>query len=94
MDRARAGYIEGFISILVNSLLFGLKMWAGVVTGSLALTADAWHTLSDSVSSVVVVAGVRLSSRKPDRDHPFGHGRWNRLPHGNCLYPGGHSWDS
>jgi cation diffusion facilitator family transporter len=79
MDRARAGYIEGFVSIIVNILLFGLKLWAGIVTGSIALTADAWHTLSDSVSSVVVVAGVRLSSRKPDRDHPFGHGRWEQI---------------
>jgi len=79
MDRARAGYIEGFVSIVVNSLLFALKIWAGMVTGSLALTADAWHTMSDSVSSMVVVAGVRLSSRKPDRDHPFGHGRWEQI---------------
>lgn len=79
MDRARAGYIEGFVSIVVNSFLFALKIWAGIVTGSLALTADAWHTMSDSVSSMVVVAGVRLSSRKPDRDHPFGHGRWEQI---------------
>ncbi len=79
MDRSRAGYIEGFVSIVVNILLFGLKMWAGIVTGSIALTADAWHTLSDSLSSVVVVAGVRLSSRKPDREHPFGHGRWEQI---------------
>jgi cation diffusion facilitator family transporter len=79
MDRSRAGYIEGFVSIVVNILLFGIKLWAGIVTGSIALTADAWHTLSDSLSSVVVVAGVRLSSRKPDREHPFGHGRWEQI---------------
>ena len=79
MDKTKAGYTEGVVSILSNSVLFGLKMWAGIVTGSIALTADAWHTLSDSISSVIVVVGVRLSSRKADREHPFGHGRWEPI---------------
>jgi len=76
MDKKRASLLEGGISILANIALFILKFWAGVVSGSIALTADAWHTLSDSVSSVVVILGARLSSKKPDKDHPFGHGRW------------------
>jgi cation diffusion facilitator family transporter len=67
---------EGWISIVVNVLLFAVKYWAGIVSGSLALMADAWHTLSDSLSSVIVVAGARLSFKKPDRGHPFGHGRF------------------
>lgn len=79
MDKNRAGYIEGFISILVNTGLFGLKLWAGIVSGSLALTADAWHTLSDSLSSIIVILGVKLSSKKPDEEHPFGHGRWEQI---------------
>jgi cation diffusion facilitator family transporter len=79
MDKARAGYIEGIVSVVVNSLLFGIKFWAGVVTGSIALTADAWHTLSDSLSSIVVIIGVKLSSKKPDNEHPFGHGRWEQI---------------
>lgn len=79
MDKAKAGYIEGVVSIIINTLLFFLKLWAGVVTGSIALTADAWHTLSDSISSFVVIVGVKLSSRKPDKDHPFGHGRWEQI---------------
>lgn len=76
MDKKRASFLEGGISILANIALFILKFWAGAVSGSIALTADAWHTLSDSVSSVVVILGARLSSKKPDKDHPFGHGRW------------------
>jgi cation diffusion facilitator family transporter len=79
MDKAKAGYIEGVVSIIINTLLFVLKLWAGIVTGSIALTADAWHTLSDSVSSVVVIVGLKLSSREPDKEHPFGHGRWEQI---------------
>jgi cation diffusion facilitator family transporter len=79
MDKSRAGYLEGIISVAVNSILFVLKFWAGVVTGSIALTADAWHTLSDSLSSIVVIIAVKLSSKKPDNEHPFGHGRWEQI---------------
>ncbi|MDD4236802.1 MAG: cation diffusion facilitator family transporter [Bacteroidales bacterium] len=79
MDKVRAGYLEGIISVIVNSVLFALKFWAGIVTGSIALTADAWHTLSDSLSSIIVIAAVKLSSKKPDSEHPFGHGRWEQI---------------
>ncbi len=71
----RLANAEGWISILVNTLLFGLKYWAGVVSGSLALIADAWHTLSDSISSVVLLLGIKYSRKPADKDHPFGHGR-------------------
>ena len=64
---------------MTNLLLFGLKYWAGIVTGSIALMADAWHTLSDSASSVIVIGSVRLSSREPDKRHPFGHGRYQEI---------------
>lgn len=79
MDKTKAGYTEGVVSIIINTVLFGLKFWAGIVSGSIALTADAWHTLSDSLSSIIVVLSVKLSSRKPDKDHPFGHGRWEQI---------------
>lgn len=79
MDRVKAGYWAGGVSIVINTLLFIVKYWAGIVTGSIALTADAWHTLSDSLSSIVVVIAVKLSSRKADKDHPFGHGRWEQI---------------
>lgn len=70
---------EGWISILVNTLLFTLKYFAGVASGSLALIADAWHTLSDSLSSVFVLISARYSFKKPDKEHPFGHGRFELI---------------
>lgn len=66
---------EGWLSIFVNLSLFVLKYWAGMVSGSLALIADAWHTLTDSVSSVIVLVGGLVSRKPADREHPFGHGR-------------------
>jgi len=66
---------EGWLSIIGNIFLFGLKYWAGIVTGSLALVADAWHTLTDSVSSVIVLVGGKISNKPADDEHPFGHGR-------------------
>ena len=79
MNRSKAGYLEGTISIIVNSVLFALKLWAGIVSGSIALTADAWHTLSDSFSSVIVMIGSKLATKKADEKHPFGHGRWEQI---------------
>lgn len=72
-------YREGILSIVVNLVLAGLKFWAGIVSASVALTADAWHTLSDSISSVVVILGAKLSTQAPDERHPFGHGRWEYI---------------
>ncbi|MBN2533015.1 MAG: cation transporter [Spirochaetales bacterium] len=68
-------YTEGWVSIVLNTLLFALKYWAGIVTGSVAIIADAWHTLSDSITSIVVIAGAKASSKPADNEHPFGHGR-------------------
>jgi cation diffusion facilitator family transporter len=66
---------EGWLSIFVNTILFGLKYWVGITTASIAIIADAWHTLSDSFTSLVVLWGAKTSARPPDRKHPFGHGR-------------------
>ncbi len=70
---------EGWISIIANFALFILKYWAGIVTGSLALIADAWHTLTDSASSVIVLIGGKISRKPADDDHPFGHGRAEQI---------------
>jgi len=78
-DSAQKGIKQALISVVVNSLLFVLKFWAGVVSGSVALIADAWHTLSDSVTSVVVIIGIKLSRKKPTASHPFGFGRWEQI---------------
>ncbi|GBU29160.1 cation transporter [Treponema sp. R8-4-B8] len=79
MNRTKAGYVEGTVSIVVNFLLFILKIWASVISGSVALAADAWHTLSDSISSIVVVIASKLAAKKADKEHPFGHGRWEQI---------------
>jgi len=75
MKRKKAQFLEGTLSIVVNAILFFGKLWVGMVTGSVALMADAWHTLSDSLTSFIVLASAKVSSRKPDSMHPFGHGR-------------------
>jgi len=79
MDKVKGGYIEGLVSIIVNIILFALKFWVGIITGSLALVADAWHTLSDSISSLVLIVAMKLMSKKADKEHPFGHGRWEQI---------------
>lgn len=66
---------EGLLSIVGNGALFVLKLWVGLLTGSVALTADAWHTLTDSISSLIVVVSAWLSRKPADNQHPFGHGR-------------------
>ncbi len=68
-------YKQGIISIIGNILLFALKYYAGVVSGSIALITDAWHTFSDSLSSVVIIIGTKISTKPADKEHPFGHGR-------------------
>jgi len=79
IEHKKYGYLEGVISIIVNSALFAVKLYAGIITGSIALVADAWHTLSDSLSSLIVIIAVKISGKKPDSEHPFGHGRWEQI---------------
>lgn len=75
MEKQKISYIEGWTSIVINTILFGLKYWAGLITGSVAIIADAWHTLSDSITSLIVILGAKIAAKKPDREHPFGHGK-------------------
>jgi len=73
--RAKYGYLEAIVSILGNILLFLLKLFLGLFINSIALIADSIHSLSDVLTSVVVIFGFKSSKKKPDNDHPFGHGR-------------------
>jgi cation diffusion facilitator family transporter len=75
LNKSNWAETEGWLSIVGNIVLFILKYWAGLVTGSIAIIADAWHTLSDSLSSVIVLIGAKISKKPADEDHPFGHGR-------------------
>ena len=69
------GILCGIMGIVLNVLLFFGKIFAGMLSGSIAITADAFNNLSDAGSSVVSLLGFKLAAQKPDRDHPFGHGR-------------------
>lgn len=73
--RTAYGMLCGAVGILLNILLFAGKLLAGTISGSIAITADAFNNLSDAGSSVITLLGFKLSSRKPDREHPFGFGR-------------------
>ena len=56
-------------------LLFAGNIWRGVLSGSIAITADAFNNLSDAGSSFITLVGFRFSGMKADASHPFGHGR-------------------
>ena len=73
--RERYGVLSGGVGIFLNLLLSLGKFFAGVVTGSIAVTADAFNKLSDAGSSVVTLVGFKLAGQKADDGHPFGHGR-------------------
>ena len=73
--RTRYGLLCSAMGIALNVLLFIGKYIAGVLSGSVAVAADAANNLSDAGSSLISLLGFRLASRKPDPDHPFGHGR-------------------
>ena len=77
--RGKYGVLCGIVGICFNVLLFLLKLLAGIFSKSVAVVADALNNLSDAAASVVTILGFRLSSKKPDADHPFGHGRWEYL---------------
>ena len=73
--REKYGVLSGAVGIVLNLLLSAGKFFAGVVTGSIAITADAFNNLSDAGSSVVTLVGFKLAGQKADDGHPFGHGR-------------------
>ena len=73
------GTLCGAMGIVLNIILFAIKYFAGIISGSIAVTADAFNNLSDAGSSVITLVGIRMASKKPDRDHPFGHGRMEYL---------------
>jgi cation diffusion facilitator family transporter len=73
--RSAYGTLCGLMGIVLNLLLFAGKYFAGVLTGSVAITADSFNNLSDSASSVFMLFGFRLSAKQADADHPYGHGR-------------------
>lgn len=82
--RKAYGSLCSALGIVLNVLLFAGKYIAGAVSGSIAITADAFNNLSDAGSSAISLVGFHLSSKKPDLDHPFGHGRLEYIS-GLCV---------
>ncbi len=76
VSRARYGKLAGRVGILCNLLLCAGKFAAGVLSGSLSITADAVNNLSDASSSVISLIGFKLSEKSADEEHPYGHGRY------------------
>lgn len=73
--RARYGALEAWVSIVGNVVLFGIKLALGLLVNSVALVADALHTLSDTGTSIVLLVGFHVAKKPGDREHPFGHQR-------------------
>lgn len=74
-ERGVYGIVCGAVGICFNILLFLGKLFAGTISNSIAITADALNNLSDAGSSVISMVGFKLAGQKPDRQHPYGHGR-------------------
>ncbi len=75
MNREKVIVRTGFIGILANVFLAGFKAVIGFVSGSIAITLDAVNNLSDALSSVITIISTKLANRRPDKKHPYGHGR-------------------
>jgi len=73
--RGHVGMLEGWVSIIGNFILFVVKVIFGWMINSIALIADAFHTLSDVATSIVVILGFKVAQKPADKEHPFGHGR-------------------
>lgn len=79
VTRKLYGTLCSIVGIVLNVMLFAGKYIAGVISGSVAITADAFNNLSDAGSSFITLVGFRLAGKKPDVDHPFGHGRFEYI---------------
>lgn len=77
--REKYGVLGGILGIICNALLFILKLCAGTVMNSIAIISDAFNNLSDMGSSLVTIIGTKLSNKRPDKEHPFGHGRFEYI---------------
>ncbi len=74
--RSAYGTFTSIVGILSNLLLFAIKLFAGLISGSVAIIADALNNFGDASSSVISFIGFKLSVRPADKEHPYGHGRY------------------
>lgn len=77
--REAYGSLCGILGIVLNLVLFAIKYIAGSLSGSIAIIADGMNSLSDAGSSVITLLGFKMAGKKPDPEHPFGHGRMEYL---------------
>ena len=75
MNREKTIIRTSVIGIIANILLVGFKATIGFIAGSISIVMDALNNLTDALSSIITIIGTKLSNKKPDRKHPFGHGR-------------------
>ena len=73
--RAAYGVAAGVLGIIANAFLFVVKLFAGILSGSVAVVADAINNLSDFMTSIITLFGFKMSGRPADKEHPFGHAR-------------------
>jgi cation diffusion facilitator family transporter len=77
--RAKYAYLEASVSIAGNTTLFVFKLLLGLFINSIGLITDAFHSLSDTASSLVIIFGFKAAKKDPDEKHPFGHGRFEYI---------------
>ncbi len=77
--RQSYGVFAGIVGIICNVILFSFKFMAGIITGAVSISADAFNNLSDAGSSVITLIGFKLAGKSPDSEHPYGHGRLEYL---------------
>ena len=73
------GRQAGIVGICVNVLLFAAKLIGGILSGSMAVIADAVNNITDAASSILVLLGYIFASKPPDKEHPYGHARMESL---------------
>jgi len=77
--RTSYGILSSIVGMICNIILFGVKMLIGIFINSISVMADAFNNLSDAASSVISFIGVKLANRPADKEHPFGHGRFEYI---------------
>ena len=78
-NRAKIGGLSGTVGIISNLLVVAMKMTVGILTGAFSVVADALNNLMDAASSVVTLIGFKLAEKPADKDHPYGHARYEYL---------------
>ena len=77
--RATYGIVAGVFGIICNVILFGIKLIAGILSGSVAVIADAINNLSDFMTSIITLVGFKMSKMPADKEHPYGHARFEYI---------------